>query len=559
MLSCHTREPDFFGEKELNLVLEVGLDVGYALDNLDREAERQRMETALRQSEERYRSLVETSYDWIWEVDAQARYTYASSRVKAMLGYEPEEVLGRTPFDLMPPEEAERLAQLHCELTTDHLPLVALENVNLHKDGRRVVLETNGMPVFGADGVFRGYRGIDRDITERKRLEEQLRQSQKMEAVGQLAGGVAHDFNNLLAITLMQLGLLQTSKNLDAETRVALKELETQAERAADLTRQLLMFGRRSVMELKRLDLNQVVEHLLKMLRRLIGEHIDIEFTGRSDMPPVEADATMMEQVIMNLAVNARDAMPKGGLLTIATTLVEFDEAMAALNSNRRAGRFAGLRVTDTGCGMSPEIVDRIFEPFFTTKEIGKGTGLGLATVYGILKQHQGWVEVESEPSRGTAFQIWLPAQVAAQEQVVAAEPEEPQGGSETILLVEDDAGVRNVARSTLRALGYRVLEAGSGKEAMRVWAEHHHQVDLLFTDMVMPEGITGLDLALRLRTEKPGLKVMISSGYSFQLTGQAEDILRDVLYFPKPYAGPTLAAAVRRCFDHKEAPRNDA
>jgi PAS domain S-box-containing protein len=504
-------------------------------------------------SEARFRALVETTMDWVWELDAEGRYDYVSPRIYDLLGYRPEEVLGRTPFDLMPEAEAQRVGVIFQEIFSQREPFSALQNTNRHRDGRLVVLETSGVPVFDATGQFRGYRGMDRDVTDRKRLEEQLRQAQKLEAVGQLAGGVAHDFNNILAAIMMQLGLLQMNPELEEETRIALKDLEVEAERAANLTRQLLLFSRRAVMAVEPLDLDEVVGNLLKMLHRLIGEHIKLEVGDKTSLPLVEGDAGMMGQVLMNLVVNARDAMPKGGKIAIKTTVTDFDEIQARLSSGRRPGRFVTLEVADTGCGMDPETLQRIFDPFFTTKEPGKGTGLGLATVHGIVAQHRGWVEVDSLVGSGTTFRVYLPVLDGARLKVVRSQTH-PQiaGGKETILVVEDQHNVRRVLSQTLRVHGYAVFEAGNGQEAVTLWQTHGPKIDLLFTDMIMPEGMTGLELAGRLRDFKPDLKVIISSGYSTEISDKNAIDRAGILYLPKPYEGHTLANTVRRCLDSR-------
>lgn len=392
------------------------------------------------------------------------------------------------------------------------------------------------------------------DITDRKRLEAQFLQAQKTEAIGQLAGGVAHDFNNILAAIMMHLGLLQLNPALDEETRQALKDLDAEARRAAALTRQLLMFSRRSVLAVKPLDLNEVVANLLKMLGRLIGEQIDLRFDGKTGLPSVEADAGMLEQVLMNLVVNARDAMPKGGRITISTSLADLDETDATANPERRPGRFVCLAVSDTGCGMNEATLKRVFEPFFTTKEAGKGTGLGLATVHGIVAQHRGWVEVDSVVSEGSTFRVFLPALARADTPIAAdAQVEAVRRGRETILLVEDDTKVRGMIGQALRVLGYRVYEAANGQAAMALWQTHGAQVDLLLTDMVMPEGMTGLELTERLRALRPGLKTIISSGYSAEIVQAGVPTAAGVVYLPKPYEAKTLAEVVRNCLDRKD------
>ncbi|MBI5386677.1 MAG: PAS domain S-box protein [Verrucomicrobia bacterium] len=390
------------------------------------------------------------------------------------------------------------------------------------------------------------------DITARKQLEAQLLQAQKMEAIGQLAGGVAHDFNNILAATLMQLHMLQEMPNLEPEVAASLKELEKAAQRAANLTRQLLMFSRRQTMQTKRLDLNEVVSGLLRMLRRLLGEHIEIVWQMGASAMWVEADAGMLEQVLMNLCVNARDAMPKGGRLSLDIKLVEVAPAQAEVQPDARAGRFVCLSVTDTGSGMDANVLEHLFEPFFTTKDVGKGTGLGLATVYGIVKQHQGWVKVDSKVGCGTVFRVYLPftapAQIAEAKPLDVALPR----GTETLLVVEDDDCVRNTIVTTLRRLGYRVVEATHGVEALQLWDRHGHEVDLLLTDMVMPKGMTGLELADHLRSLKPDLKVVISSGYSADLAHLEQRALEGMRLLPKPYSSGDLARTMRECLEEE-------
>lgn len=399
----------------------------------------------------------------------------------------------------------------------------------------------------GADRIV----AIDLDITDRRRLEAQLRQAQKLEAVGHLAGGVAHDFNNILAAILMQLGLLQMNDGLDGETRAALEDLVAEANRAANLTRQLLMFSRRSVLAVRPLDLNEVVANLLKMLGRLIGEQINLRFVGQSGLPSVGADVGMLEQVLMNLVVNARDAMPKGGRITISTDVAEFTESDVDSSADRRAGRFVCVTVADTGVGISENSLKRIFEPFYTTKEPGKGTGLGLATVHGIVAQHKGWVEVESKVGEGTVFRVFLPAlasPAAPKEATVQAKPLDR--GRESILLVEDNPQVRQSVGRTLCALGYRVYEAANGREAMRQWQNLQGRVDLLLTDIVLPEAMTGLELAERLQGLKPALQVIVTSGYSTEVAMAGAPSRPGVAYLPKPYETSKLASVVRNCLD---------
>jgi PAS domain S-box-containing protein len=389
------------------------------------------------------------------------------------------------------------------------------------------------------------------DITDRLALEAQLRHSQKLESVGQLAAGVAHDFNNIL--TIIQGHTDRLLAQWDGEERITepLKLVSAAARRATTLTQQLLAFSRKQVMQSKVLDLNVVLTNLAKMLHRLLGEDIALELAQAPGVLPIEADGGMIEQVIMNLVVNSRDAMPKGGRLIITTDVVEVDAAYARQRADAREGRHVTISVRDTGCGMSQETLNRIFEPFFTTKPVGKGTGLGLATVYGIVRQHQGWVEVASEIGVGTTFRVFLP--LCDKPVDNAGEKSNTRhavrGGRETILLVEDEPVLRELARVILQDYDYKVIEASTGHEALAVWDQHAGQIDLLLTDMVMPEGMSGRELAEKLKARKPDLRIIYTSGYSADIMGQ-DASLRDSMFLQKPYAPPKLAEVVRECLD---------
>lgn len=513
---------------------------------------RKRAEEALRESEERLRLATEAARMGTWERNLRTGVLTWSPMAERLNGYE----IGTFPGT----EQALR-ALLHPDSISDYEAADhrvrhgdGVLHAELHfrlRDGRerwglvvgRLIRDLQG----GPDRIV----AIDLDITDRRRLEAQLRQAQKLEAVGQLAGGVAHDFNNILAAILMQLGLLQMNDGLDGETRSALEDLVAEANRAANLTRQLLMFSRRSVLAVRPLDLNEVVANLLKMLGRLIGEQINLRFVGQTGLPSVGADVGMLEQVLMNLVVNARDAMPKGGRITISTDVAEFTESDVDSSADRRPGRFVCVTVADTGVGISEDSLKRIFEPFYTTKEPGKGTGLGLATVHGIVAQHKGWVEVESKVGQGTVFRVFLPAwasPAAPKEATVGAKPLDR--GRESILLVEDNPQVRQSVGRTLRALGYRVYEAVNGREAMRQWQNLQGRVDLLLTDIVLPEAMTGLELAERLQGLRPALRVIITSGYSTEVAMAGAPSRPGLAYLPKPYETSKLASVVRSCLD---------
>jgi two-component system cell cycle sensor histidine kinase/response regulator CckA len=392
------------------------------------------------------------------------------------------------------------------------------------------------------------------DATSRVNLESQLRQAQKMDAIGQLASGVAHDFNNLLTVIQGHTQLVLSTHAISAKTRDSLTKVATAGQRASQLTRQLLTFSRKQFVQLVPTDLNQVVANVRLMLEPLLGEAVKLRWTPSVDLPLIEADAGMVEQVIVNLAVNARDAMTAGGELTLSTWHGAFDTEQAREHPQGHAGKFVCLTVRDTGCGIDPQTMEHIFEPFFTTKGVGKGTGLGLATVYGIVKQHQGWIEVASEPNVGTTFRIFFPQTSAvttgAPDNAVEPDASVVGGGKETILVVEDEPALRELVSHILRDLGYDVLEAVHGKEALKVWETRPRPVDLLLTDMMMPEGISGSDLATRLREQAPGLKVVYTSGYSPELVGRDLQLQPGLNFLPKPYNPRTLARTVRECLD---------
>jgi len=394
------------------------------------------------------------------------------------------------------------------------------------------------------------------DTTERLSLEAQLRQSQKMESVGQLAAGVAHDFNNMLTIIQGHSSSLLAKPSLPEEISDPIQAVYFAAERAASLTQQLLMFSRKNVMQPKPLDLRETFGNMTKMLQRLIGENISLEFHPPAELPLVLGDSGMMEQVVMNLSVNARDAMLHGGTLTIIVTDVGIDGNYIQTHPEVRIGRFVRLRVTDTGCGMDAKTLAHIFEPFFTTKEVGKGTGLGLATVYGIVKQHDGWLEVNSEPGKGTTFDIFFPAShemaVAAKKEIISTAP--VTGGTETILIVEDEPVLREMARDILAECGYKIIEASSGKDALAVWSRRTGKIDLLLTDMVMPEGLSGMDLAEKLLAGQPHLKIIFTSGYTANEVSPEMLAKTNARFLQKPYTHADLAKTVRDCLDKNSA-----
>lgn len=392
------------------------------------------------------------------------------------------------------------------------------------------------------------------DITERLTLEMQLRRSQKMESIGQLAAGLAHDFNNILTIIQGHSSLLLQKQQLEDKTRDSLRQIRVAAERAANLTRQLLLFSRKQLAQPKTLDLNSTIETVANMLRVLLGESISVELELAENLPSVEADEGMIEQVLMNLAVNSRDAMPRGGRITISTTERKIDERYSRRVREARPGQFVAFRVSDTGTGMSAETLAHIFEPFFTTKEVGKGTGLGLATVYGIVKQHHGWIEVETKEGVGATFTILLPAsgkRPDARPQLSG--PRETPRGTETVLVVEDEEPLRLLVTEVLQNCGYTVHAAGNGADAITIWKQHRAEIDLLLTDIMMPDGMSGYELADKISHDDPGLPVLFTSGYATDVVGGSAPAA-ERCFLQKPYDPLTLAQAVRECLDMEAA-----
>ena len=398
---------------------------------------------------------------------------------------------------------------------------------------------------------------IAQDITDRINLEHQLRQAQKMEAVGQLAAGVAHDFNNIMTVIQGYASLALADGHLENEVAQSLEAISCAADRAAALVRQLLAFSRKQVIQRVILDVNVTLQGFGRMLGRLIGEHISIHWDLAPDLPHVLADIRCLEQVMMNLAVNARDAMPGGGQLRISTTKTVVDPSALLASPDRKPGRYVCVSVEDTGQGMKTEVQNRVFEPFFTTKDVGKGTGLGLATAYGILKQHGGWIEVSSEVGRGAVFRFYLPSTsqpLRAGRPTDAASLSSTGGAPRTILLVEDESPVLDAVSKILRAQGWVVHAASSSAEALKVWDEHAGKFDLLLTDMVMPGGISGLVLADTLLARRPDLPVIYMSGYSLNLANEGLTTKKGIAFLQKPFGPAQLQQAICKCLGQGHA-----
>jgi len=513
--------------------------------------DRKLAEAALRSSEMLFHSVWENSADGMRLTDENGNIVAVNEAFCKLVGLPREELEGK-PFTVIY-ADSERPGQMLEEFRRRFR-----ERVIEQPSERRLTLRNGTILTLEDTSSFVELRGqqplllaMFRDVTGQKRLEEQLRQSQKMDAIGQLAGGVAHDFNNILTVIHGHASLLLAGGALTGLAARSAHQIGQAAERAATLTRQLLAFSRRQVMQPRHLDMNEVVGNMTKMLARILGEDIALQLNYFPQPALVQADSGMMEQVLLNLAVNSRDAMPKGGLLTVKIGLREVRAPELADCPEARLGRFVCLSVIDTGCGIPAENLRRIFEPFFTTKEVGKGTGLGLATVYGIVKQHQGWIEVESEPDQGTTFRVFLPRSVEAAEATEDKPAERVvRGGTETILVVEDETPVRELVCSVLTGHGYRILQAESGAKALQVWQESKDRIDLVLTDLVMPDQMNGRELAEKLWIDRPRVKVIFTSGYSADVVGKDFVLRRGLNYLQKPYHPNKLALAVRDCLD---------
>ncbi|MBE2214527.1 MAG: PAS domain S-box protein [Opitutaceae bacterium] len=510
---------------------------------------RKTMELALRRSEERYRQLIDQARDAVIALDADGRIESLNTAFETLTGDSRGPWLGRHLLDLVHEADRERASQRLDEVRHGHVPS-PFEVSLLSAGGARVPVELT-LSARVESGQVAGMLAVGRDITERRQLEHQVRHSQRLDSIGQLAGGVAHDFNNILTVIHGAASILRGSPHFSPALSNALHDIERAAERGAHLTRQLLTFSRRQAMQPADVDLNAIVSNLARLLARVLGEDIVL----RLDLDPlplaIHADAGMLEQVLVNFAVNARDAMPTGGMLAITTRHMVITPEQAAQRPDATAGRTACLTVSDSGCGIPPDVLPRIFEPFFTTKPEGKGTGLGLATVFGIVRQHGGWIEVQSEIGSGTLFRVLLP-EVTAVPAGAVDRPElpPPQSGSETILLAEDEAYVRAMVRTALERQGYRVVAVENGPAALARWHEDPQAIDLLLTDIVMPEGMSGYDLADALREQRPDLPIIFSSGYDPEMLAGRRRPDASATFLRKPYDIARLLHAVRACLD---------
>jgi len=490
--------------------------------------------------------IVDSSEDAIIGKDLDGNITSWNKGAEHIYGYKADEMVGKHISTLAPSDRPDEIPQILEKIRRGE-SVEHFESVRVAKDGRHLNVSITVSPAIDPEGKIVGASVIARNITAQKRIEDQLRQLQKMDAIGRLAGGVAHDFNNILGIITASIELLRDRVHGQEAVLQYVEAIKKSADRGASLTRQLLAFSRRQVVQPQVFDLNERLKETGKLLRPLMGDDVEVRFAPRTDVAVIDADPGQVDQIILNLAVNARDAMPRGGKLILETATVDFDEVVARLHPPLTTGKYVVLAVSDTGMGMDQQTVSHIFEPFFTTKETGKGTGLGLATVYGIVQRNVGSISVYSEPGRGTTFKIYLPS---AEHKIGIVRDKEadvvlPRATGETILLVEDDEMMRVLTRQMLEEHGYHVLEASDGDTALER-AGKDRRIDLMLTDVVMRR-VSGPELALRLKESQPEIKVLYMSGYTGELIGEREPLQPGVNLLEKPFTRAQLLKTIQR------------
>jgi PAS domain S-box-containing protein len=532
-------------QSDFDLLESLANQAAVAIDNARLYEEARRAKKSFKESQDRLQNLIDTTSDWVWEMDDRGVYTYVSPQIRGILGYEPDEVLGKTFFDFMPRDEARRAADFFISMTRQQQPFRVFQNTNIRKDGSRVIIETSGVPFFDQDGRFCGYRGIDRDVTERNDLEKRLRYSQKMEAIGMLAGGVAHDFNNILTAIVGYANLLQLNLEKNDPEQEHVDQILASTERAANLIQSLLAFGKKQVFSLKPTNPNELIGRMEKLLKALVNDTVELRIKSSGTVPSVMADASQIERVIINLVVNARDAMPQGGVVTVHTGAAVVDGEFLSTHGFGEAGEYAAITVEDTGTGMDEETRSKIFEPFFTTKSFDKGTGFGLSIAYEIVKQHNGYIIVSSTPGKGTIFTIYLPAVAEKASLPKPAMAAFPLGGSETVLIADNEAEIRKFTRAVLEGFGYKVIEAVDGEDAVERFRAHAAEIQLVILDVIMPK-LSGVEAGHAIRLVKPGIKVLFTSGYPEEVMQKKGTVSSGENFLIKPVAPVELLQKVR-------------
>ena len=539
-LTVYATVANAFGTIEVELLRHLAEDISFKIEVIGREESRRAAET----ERDRLAAVVEQASESVVMTDREGRITYANAAFSQITGYEQREVLGRRPDFL-----------LSDSLTGDTVAAIrkAIQGggtwtgptVDRHKDGSERQMDLIVAPRRDRSGEVVGNMMIGRDVSRERALEAQLMQSQKLEAIGRFAGGIAHDFNNLLTAIAGYAAILMAELDANDPRADDVVEIQRAAARATQLTAQLLAFSRHQILNPRPLDPQSVVTGIAPMLRRLIGEEMELAVSSQPGLGPVLADPGQLDQVLVNLALNARDAMPRGGRVDIDVHEVDLDSDFVAAHAGSEGGRYVVFEVRDAGVGMGPNVLDHAFEPFFTTKPIGKGTGLGLSTVIGIVEQSNGFLVIESEPGSGTTVRIYLPKSLAPlAEAPVKADDSSPRG-SGTLLVVEDEETVRSFLCRILEQAGYSVIQAATGERALEIEAGHPGQIDLLFTDVVMP-GMSGRELADILRSRRPGLPVLYASGYNEEMIAERGVLGPGVGYLPKPYTGAEILQRLR-------------
>ncbi len=569
-LSVYASMPDVFDSEEINLITQLANDLAYGIMSIQIRDKHRHTAEALFESAKEYQklakehnqkkqllvALLDSIPDLIFYKDPEGSYLGCNKAFESFAGCTEKDLVGKTDLDLFPTEVGEFFREMDREMMSQGKARRNEEWVD-YPDGRKVLLDTLKTPFYDQSGNILGLIGISRDIThqrdseeDRKKLELQLHQAQRMEAIGQLAGGIAHDFNNLLTVITGYSEMIKFKLEDESHLHHHLDQILAAGERATELTNGLLAFSRKQVMRTKPLDLSELVQGIKKMLRRLIPEDVDFSTQLGDKTLIVMADRGQLEQTLMNLVTNAKDAMPQGGTLTISLTAVEMQERFEHAHGIGKPGKYACISITDTGHGMDAETREKIFEPFFTTKEIGKGTGLGMAIIYGIISQHNGYVSVESEPGSGTTFHLYLPLMAKDERSIKESQQEElPAGGTETILMAEDDPAVRNLHSMMLEEAGYTVIAAVDGSDALNKFFSHEMNVDILVTDVIMPK-LDGKRLIEKIREVRPGMKVLFMSGYTKDLFVQRGILDKEFNFLSKPVSATELLKAVRDILD---------